>query len=607
MATISADATAAAIAAAKAKWEAAKNSGDQAGMTQAHADAEAARATVGFSGGTDGSKNIALTPAAPTAAAPVTVAQPATPALPSFGPAPAALSAAQLGQAASTASSATSATLLKEIQQIRDAYATKTTMPSTAALPTVSDNSTDIEKLYQAQQEARISALGKARDASMSALTGEQAAIAPQYEQGRNAAGSASEIQARNFAEYMANRGMSNSGASAQMEISRQGALQGQVGALNQQETAANADIERRRSGVTSGYESDAATAQAEIRAQQTAAIIAERNRVYESNYRRAVDIYGMESQQAQQAYQQMRDAMGDTLQVDQIAYGRGRDAVSDARAFNQDEYARWQNENAMALQQYALQYQAGRDTVGDTQWQTQYNQGVTESNRTFDLQKQTTEANLAANALDMQIKQAQLELQTDPNSPDNKIKALQLASAQQQLEEAKVLAQYAPAEAAARIAQIKAATSASWASTANMRADNTRQDDSAAYQMFLSKWEGQGYAPPNSFGVKEGTVYAPGVKQATAPKSADLLSLRDDFNKAIMGVEQPIYDSTGKKVGVSQVQKMTADIALLQIQQMEASGQITEAEAEQLALSIPAVNALMQAKLGKTNNQTRY
>lgn len=600
MATISADATAAAISAAKAKWEAAKKSGDQAGMTQAHVDAEAVRATVGFSGGADGSKYVALD------AVPVTVAQPAAPALPNFGPAPAALSAAQLGQAASTASSATSATLLKEIQQIRDAYATKTTMPSTAALPTVSDNSTDIEKLYQAQQEARISALGKARDTSMSALQGEQSAIAPKYEQGRNAAGSASEIQARNFAEYLTNRGLA-AGAGAQMEISRQGALQSQVGDLNQQEIASNADIERRRSGVTSGYESDAATAKAEIQAQQTAAVIQERNRVYESNYRRAVDIYGMESQQAQQAYQQMRDAMGDTLQVDQIAYGRGRDAVSDARASNQDEYARWQNENAMALQQYTLQYQAGRDTVGDTQWQTQYNQGVTESNRTFDLQKQTTEANLAANALDMQIKQAQLELQTDPNSPDNKIKALQLASAQQQLEEAKVLAQYAPAEAAARIAQIKAATSASWASTANMRADNTRQDDSAAYQMFLSKWEGQGYAPPNSFGVKEGTVYAPGVKQATAPKSADLLSLRDDFNKAIMGVEQPIYDSTGEKVGVSQVQKMTADIALLQIQQMEASGQITEAEAEQLALSIPAVNALMQAKLGKTNNQTRY
>jgi hypothetical protein len=48
------------IAKAKAAWEAAAAKGDKAGMAKAHADAEAARAKAGYSGGDDGSQRIPL-------------------------------------------------------------------------------------------------------------------------------------------------------------------------------------------------------------------------------------------------------------------------------------------------------------------------------------------------------------------------------------------------------------------------------------------------------------------------------------------------------------------------------------------------------------------
>ena len=56
-----------------------------------------------------------------------------------------------------------------------------------------------------------------------------------------------------NFAQYMAARGIKGA-AGAMPEIYRQAGLQGQIGALDRQEAANLAAIERQRSNVESGY-----------------------------------------------------------------------------------------------------------------------------------------------------------------------------------------------------------------------------------------------------------------------------------------------------------------------------------------------------------------
>lgn len=599
----SADAIVAEIAAAKKRWETAKTAGDQAAMDAAHLDAEKARATVGFSGGADGSQNIALTPAAAPVAAPAVTVGAQAPAVPQFGSAPAALSAAQLGAAASGAQTAASSSLAASLAAIRSSYGNTTTAPTAPSLPTVADNSTDIERLYAAQQAARISALGKARDASMSALQGEQSAIAPQFEAGRNSAGAASEIQARNFAEYMANRGLA-AGAGAQMEISRQGALQAQVGSLNQQEIASNADIERRRSSTTAGYESDVATSQAEISAQQTAALISERNRAYEANYRRAVDMFGMQSQQAQAAYQQMRDAMSDSINVDQIGYSRGRDVVGDAQWSSQDALARWQANNSAAMQQYQIGYQQNRDSVGDSQWQTQYDRSVLEGDRNYDLAAEAQAVSIAATKMDTELAAWKLEIAKDPNSVENRTAALALEQAEFSLAHAREMAKYDPLRAQAELNQIYASTAATRASTA--RAGSSASGSGAAWDQFMETWRALGYAPENSYNIKPGSVYNP---DAVTPKPApapDLPGVRDTIIGGMIGTEAPGVDATGRAITTT-VAGMPPAAAMGYIATLVESGQITESDANWLVESIPSLATYARTAAGRAGSQTRY
>lgn len=142
--------------------------------------------------------------------------------------------------------------------------------------------------LADAQRQSRIAALGKARDNSLANLdnslssvmttyAGEQAALKPQYYNARNQVAANADIQAKNFAEYQASRGVKGA-AAAQPEIYRNIATQGQIGALNQQQAAANEDIARRqteaqtqydtnKAGIQNAYESDVASANADVNA----------------------------------------------------------------------------------------------------------------------------------------------------------------------------------------------------------------------------------------------------------------------------------------------------------------------------------------------------
>lgn len=123
------------------------------------------------------------------------------------------------------------------------------------------------QRLAEAQRQSRISALGKAKDNALSGLDSEKATIDPYYYDKRNEAASASDVGAMNFAQYMAGRGIKGS-AGAMPEMYRNAGLQNQVGRLDKQQAAEHSDIERRKSGINSAYESDVAGANADIDAQ---------------------------------------------------------------------------------------------------------------------------------------------------------------------------------------------------------------------------------------------------------------------------------------------------------------------------------------------------
>jgi hypothetical protein len=140
-----------------------------------------------------------------------------------------------------------------------------------------------IRQLQEAQRQSRIAALDKARNAALGSLDTEQASVEPMYYDKRNQAAAASDVGAMNFAQYMAARGIKGA-AGAMPEIYRQAGLQGQIGALDRQEAANLAAIERQRSYVESGYASDVAAANADVESQAMQAMIDQwnQNRQYE-------------------------------------------------------------------------------------------------------------------------------------------------------------------------------------------------------------------------------------------------------------------------------------------------------------------------------------
>lgn len=112
----------------------------------------------------------------------------------------------------------------------------------------------DLERLARAQQKAQVDQLKQARDKALANLDVQEQSIKPTYQNARNQASATSQSGARNFAEFLANRGLTNSGASAQGEINRLSSLQNTLGGINTAEANALRDIANQRTAVENDY-----------------------------------------------------------------------------------------------------------------------------------------------------------------------------------------------------------------------------------------------------------------------------------------------------------------------------------------------------------------
>lgn len=152
-------------------------------------------------------------------------------------------------------------------------------VPTATAITTENDIQDAIKAMKQAQISAAVAGLAKSRDTALSNLAAEKATIQPEYYKKRNVEATASQLQAKNFAEYMAQRGGASSGVAAQAELARNVALQGNIGALNQQETADYGTNARRVADTQNAYESDVTAAKAGAEANAMQLMIAEMQR----------------------------------------------------------------------------------------------------------------------------------------------------------------------------------------------------------------------------------------------------------------------------------------------------------------------------------------
>ena len=209
-----------------AQWHSATAAGDTASADAAHAEAERIRAGYGYSGGADGSEYHAVSTE-------------------------------------------------KQAQGQQPSYTAPTLTPAQS-------QAQYIEDIYAEQQKATEAALKAAYDQNVLTLDATAQKIPGAYQAARNEAASQSEIARQSFNEYAAASGLGN-GAAAQMHLSMNTALGGNLNALSTAEANAKADLELQRAQIETKYKNDIAQAIADGNFAKAQALYNEAIRVDES------------------------------------------------------------------------------------------------------------------------------------------------------------------------------------------------------------------------------------------------------------------------------------------------------------------------------------
>lgn len=223
---------------AKKKYVEAQAKGDKAGMESAHKEAESVRAGYGYSGGADGSQKISLN------------------------------DGDWIGNGGKSS--------------INPNYSKETSYQD------------DLNRLKRLQQKATANELKAQKEKTLQALAEREATIKPTYQNQRNLASANSQKGARSFSEYLANRGLTNSGASAQGEMNRLSTLQNTLGTIDTNETNELNEIARARANAESDYASNLATANSKLEAEYF-------NNLLQENQRQRLIDEQLKQQSAQQ------------------------------------------------------------------------------------------------------------------------------------------------------------------------------------------------------------------------------------------------------------------------------------------------------------------
>lgn len=175
--------------------------------------------------------------------------------------------------------------------------------------PTTSKLEDDYYKqLAEQQRKAQIAQLESAYKTNLSGLEQERTTIQPKYYEQRDIASTQSQLGARNLAEYMAQRGQTNTGYATTQETARQMDLGTTLGQLGTAEANALADIERRKQQLGQAYQTDLSQTEAGIQSQLLQNLINQRNQDIQ-NQAQYLGLYGgqqtLQGQQTQQALQQ--------------------------------------------------------------------------------------------------------------------------------------------------------------------------------------------------------------------------------------------------------------------------------------------------------------
>jgi hypothetical protein len=210
-----------------------------------------------------------------------------------------------------------------------------------------------INQLNAANKAAANLGLLTARNKSLDTLSTAQKAIEPAYLKSRSQVDTTNQQAARNFAEFMAQRGQNNavgnSGSLAQANITNNAFRQGSLGNLANSEATANSQNAKQVADVNTGYNSgvassnaniDAATMQSLITAQQNynASLIAQENanRAFAAQQQQQAADNAYRQQQAAQAQANVNASRSAAASASRSAGSAASSASSKADNINQ-------------------------------------------------------------------------------------------------------------------------------------------------------------------------------------------------------------------------------------------------------------------------------
>jgi hypothetical protein len=155
-------------------------------------------------------------------------------------------------------------------------------------LPTASDLSDNINKIYDAQQKAKTDALKAAYDQNMADYDTQAAKIPQTYNEARRQVSTQADISRANLNEQMAGSGI-NTGAGSQLALSQQNSRNSAMGKVSSAEADAMSALEAQRQKVKTAYQNAVAQAISENDAERAKALYTEAQRVDNSIVNTAV------------------------------------------------------------------------------------------------------------------------------------------------------------------------------------------------------------------------------------------------------------------------------------------------------------------------------
>ncbi len=136
-----------------------------------------------------------------------------------------------------------------------------------------------INSIYDTQKQNKEKELQSLRDAALTEVNIEEAKIQPKYTAQKQAANVSSQIGAKNFAEYWANRGQTYAGVAAQEQISRANTLGNTLSGIQTSENQAYQDIANAKNKISTEYASNLGKTYGDIDLDKQSALYDERLR----------------------------------------------------------------------------------------------------------------------------------------------------------------------------------------------------------------------------------------------------------------------------------------------------------------------------------------